>query len=225
MRVLVIGGSRGIGRNIATHLSKIHEVTSVSRGPISEDVHTEYPNLTHIGNIDVTKDDLNSLDLSKFDAMVNCVGVGHSGYLMKMSESSIDDLINVNIKSVVKSAQAYARHRANLGGIIINMSSITSFRGYQGLSVYSGTKGFINSFTQSLAVELAGKKFRVNAVAPGYVRTEMTKGVDLNKLEDSTPTKRLSTKEDISNMVEFLISDKASNITGQIITVDGGYSV
>jgi len=223
MKILISGGSRGLGRQIAITLASNpeNEVHTFSRSDVSEQSPS---NLKHFCNVDILQD-TNKLNLELYDVLINNAGVGYSGYLAKQDPEKIKETLNINTLSVIQITQKYIQKRFNLGGNIINISSIVSKRGYPGLSVYSASKGALNSFTQALAVELAGKGFRVNAILPGYIETKMTEGLPFDKIIINTPSKKLSTKQDIANIIEFLLSDKASNITGQLITIDGGYTV
>lgn len=229
-KVLITGGSRGLGRAIALKLSEEYDVTSCSRGKVSENLTSIYP-IKHISGIDVLKnEDLEKIDFSEFDILINNAGISYDGYLVKQDFNKIEILIQTNITSVINITKRYIQSRLNinLSGNILNISSIVSKRGYRGIAVYSATKAAINGFTIALAKEMANKGFRINAILPGYVQTSMLKNLSqdqIDSLSKATPLQRLATPQEIANAVEFIISDKAQFITGQLITVDGGFTI
>jgi 3-oxoacyl-[acyl-carrier protein] reductase len=159
--------------------------------------------------------------------LVNNAALGTSGVLASMRDTDIERLVRLNTispliltKYVVRSMMA-----GQGGGRIVNIASIVSFTGYSGLSVYGATKASIVGFTRSLSRELGPLGVTVNAVAPGFVDTAMTGGLDPAQREQivrRSALRRLADIEDVANAVEFLLSDKAKNVTGTVLTVDAG---
>lgn len=225
--ILLSGGSRGLGRDLALYLSNKNLVTTFSRGDISE---TAYK---HISGIDAKN--INDLDklypyLETADVLINNVGIAYDGILATQGQDAIKEILDVNIYSVIYLTKLYLRARLSkkLPGNIISISSIISIRGFSGLAAYSATKGAINSMTKSLAREMGPKGFRVNAVLPGYFESDLSKSLGPEKRKQivrRTPLGRLATTADICPVVEFLMSDNSSFITGQLVTVDGGLTV
>ena len=145
-----------------------------------------------------------------------------------MHESQISELIKVNIESPILLTKYVSRSMLiKQQGRIINISSIIATTGFNGLSVYGATKASLSGFTKSLARELGKAKITVNTVAPGYMKTAMTEGLEGAKLESikrRSPLGQLATVEDVAGTVSYLLSDDAKNITGTTITVDAGSS-
>ncbi|MBQ6896153.1 MAG: SDR family oxidoreductase [Oscillospiraceae bacterium] len=234
---LVTGASKGIGRQIAITLAEkgytvIGTYNSTSDGlDIISKLHgiiyekcdvSDYVQVValfaHI------KDSFKTLD-----CVVNCAGVSWVGLLQDMKEDEIAKLVNVNLNGTIyvcqQAADVMVKQHA---GSIVNISSIWGNNGASCEAVYSATKGGINAFTKALAQELAPSGIRVNAVCPGVIKTDMLSCFseeDLKNLAEETPLGRLGTVADVADTVEFLLSDKASFITGQIVTVDGGFSM
>jgi len=165
-------------------------------------------------------------DFSGIDVLVNNAGITRDGLLMKMSEENWDDVIRVNLKSVFNMTKAV--HTIMLKqrrGSIINMSSVVGVEGNAGQSNYSASKAGIIGFTKSIAQELGSRNIRCNAIAPGFIETEMTSKLsdDIKKgWIDKIPLKRAGLPEDVANLALFLASDLSSYISGQVINVCGG---
>ena len=163
------------------------------------------------------------------DLLLNNAGVVDDRYLLMLTEDSLDRSLDINIKGYFLCAQSVAlKMMRNKKGVIINMSSVSSVLALEGQSVYSATKGAVNSMTATLAKELARYGIRVNAVAPGFIETEMLDHIPQEKKDEylkNIPQKRFGKPEEIANLVSVLASDKLSYITGQTIMIDGGLSL
>ena len=172
-------------------------------------------------------------DVSKtygqIDVLVNNAGIVRDEYLLMLNPETLDKCFDLNVKGYFYCAQqAVLKMFRKKSGVVINMSSVSGILALAGQSVYSATKGAVNSLTQTMAKELAPYGIRVNAVAPGFIETEMLNALSDEKKQEylnAIPMHRLGTVEDVANVVSMLASDAASYITGQIITVDGGISL
>lgn len=161
----------------------------------------------------------------KIDILVNNAGISKVGLLMDSSVEDITDLISVNLLGPIYFSKEVSNHMISNGGAIINISSIWGEYGASCESIYSASKGGINTFTKALARELAMGNIRVNAIAPGVINTKMNSFLseeEKEELEEEIPMGRFGEGEEVSELAVFLASDKASYITGQIIKVDGG---
>jgi 3-oxoacyl-[acyl-carrier protein] reductase len=158
--------------------------------------------------------------------LVNNAAVGHGGTLALMHNTRIEELVRVNTLSPIMLTKYVVRNMMSDGvGRIVNVASIISFTGYSGLSAYAATKASVIGFTRSLAREVGRLGITVNAVAPGFLATEMTHGLAEEQREQivrRTALRRLTEVEDVANAVEYLLGDKARNISGTVITVDAG---
>lgn len=159
--------------------------------------------------------------------LINCAGIAVEGLLAAMNERQMDQVLAINLAGTLRLTRLALRKMltSSQGGSIINISSIIGLRGYSGLSAYAATKGGMDAITRSLARELGDRHIRVNSIAPGYLETEMTHGLDdaqRNQIVRRTPLGRLGTPRDVVGPVLFLLSDASAFVTGQVITVDGG---
>jgi len=165
-------------------------------------------------------------DFGPIYGLVNNAGVSFEGLLSLMPTSQIEQLVRVNMLSpIVLTKHVVRSMMVDGGGRIVNMASITAFTGYSGLAVYGATKESIVGFSRSMAREVGRIGVTVNAVAPGFIETDMTHGLNCEqrqKIERRSALKRLAEIDDVANAVEFLLSDKAKNITGTVLTVDAG---
>jgi len=165
----------------------------------------------------------------QIDCLVNAAGVSQFKQIQDVTGKDFDKIVNINLKSAILVSKFVAKNMIfNKSGKIINISSMWGNVGASVESVYSASKGAINTFTLSLAKELAPSGITVNAVCPGLINTKMNANLneeDLNNLVSATPLGRIGTPTDVANVVEFLSSNKANFITGQLITVDGGLSL
>lgn len=235
--VLVTGASRGIGKQIAITLSQngytvigTYNNTNSELSLITEKYGINFIKC-NVSDYNDVSEAFNYIlnNYGKLDATVNCAGVSYVGLLQDMTEQQIISLLATNLNGTIytcqKSADIMVRQHS---GNIINISSIWGNNGASCEAVYSASKGGINAFTKALAQELAPSGIRVNAICPGVIKTDMLNCFseqDMKNLEEETPLGRIGTTEDVANMVEFILSDKASFVTGQIITVDGGFSL
>jgi 3-oxoacyl-[acyl-carrier protein] reductase len=238
--VIVTGGSRGIGLGIVRKLTGSgYRVIVVARKQNSaftttmEEAELANPGSLHfvpfdLADIEGISDLVKTLrkDFGAIYGLVNNAGISFEGTLALMSTSHIEQLIRVNTLSPIVFTKSVVRSMmADGGGRVVNLASIIASTGYSGLSVYAATKASIIGFSRSLAREVGRLGVTVNSVAPGFVETDMTeslKGEQREKIERRSALRRLAEVEDVANAVEFLLSDKAKNITGTVITVDAG---
>lgn len=238
--VIVTGGSRGLGLGIARKLSAAgYRVIAIARKPNDElnaamqEAELANPGSFHfvpfdLANIEGISDLVRGLrkDFGAIYGLVNNAGISFDGVLAIMPTSQIEQLLRVNTLSpIVLTKYVVRTMMADGGGRIVNLASIIASTGYSGLSVYGATKASIIGFSRSLAREVGRMGVNVNSVAPGFVATEMThslKDEQRQQIERRSALKHLADVDDIANAVEFLLSDKAKNITGTVITVDAG---
>ncbi len=237
---LVTGASRGLGKAIAVQLAsdgaqvvvnyatssdKAAEVVSTiqSGGGKALAMQADVSNLEEVEKMVDTIYE----QFGKIDILVNNAGVTRDELLISMERKDWDKVISTNLGGLFNCTKAVAKYMmVQKSGRIINMSSVAGERGGRGQSNYAASKGAVNAFTRSVAMELARKKITVNAVAPGVVATEMSSEVIRRAQDiilDSVALKRLGQPEEIAKVVAFLASDDSSYITGEIIRVDGGF--
>ena len=164
-------------------------------------------------------------DFGTIHVLVNNAGITRDGLFMRMSSENWEAVINTNLNSAFYMTNSVIKQMIKQReGCIINMSSIVGLMGNAGQTNYSAAKAGLIGFTKSLAKELGSRNIRVNAIAPGFIQTDMTKDLDTEKISEHIPLKRLGLPEDIAKAVKFLAVD-AQYITGQVIGVDGGLVV
>ncbi|WNB17393.1 3-oxoacyl-[acyl-carrier-protein] reductase [Marivirga arenosa] len=165
-------------------------------------------------------------DFGSLDILVNNAGITKDNLLMRMTEEMWDDVININLKSCFNTVKAANRtFMKQKSGSIINMTSVVGVKGNAGQANYAASKAGIIGFTKSVALELGSRNIRSNAIAPGFIETEMTDALDEKTVQgwrDAIPLKRGGSPEDVADLCVFLGSDMSSYITGQVIQVDGG---
>lgn len=165
-------------------------------------------------------------DFGSIDVVINNAGITRDNLLMRMSEEQWDEVINTNLKSVFNMTKAVQRTMLKQRkGSIVNMSSVVGVKGNAGQANYAASKAGLLGFTKSVALELGSRNIRCNAIAPGFIETEMTGALDeatVQSWRDAIPLKRGGTTEDVANLALFLASDMSAYITGQTINVDGG---
>ena len=163
---------------------------------------------------------------SNIDVLVNNAGITRDNILLRMKENEWEDIINTNLSSVYKMSKSVLRGMIKKrSGRIISITSVVGAMGNAGQSNYSSSKAGIIGFTKSVALELGSRNIRCNAIAPGFIETEMTKALNNDQVNDwaeSIPLKRTGQVDDIANTSLFLASDMSSYITGQVINVCGG---
>jgi 3-oxoacyl-[acyl-carrier protein] reductase len=238
--VVVTGGSRGLGLAIAKKLAAAgYCAIAVARKETEQltaaiaETSRESPDAIRfvpfdLGDIDKIQQFVAGLRKSfgPIYGLVNNAALGTDGALSLMSNSKIAGLVHLNTLSpIVLTKYVVRAMMADGGGRIVNVASIVAFTGYSGLSVYSATKASMLGFTRSLAREVGRMGVNVNAVAPGFLDTEMTQGMaddQRAKVARRSALQRLPVVEDVGNAVEFLLGDGARSITGTVLTVDAG---
>ena len=236
--VIVTGGSRGWGVGIACKLADAgFRAIAIARKESAEltaaIAKSGHPDSFHfapfdLGEIEGIADLVKKLrkELGPIYGLVNNAGVSVEGSLAMMQISQIEQVVRLNTLSPMVMTKAVVRTMmADGGGRIVNIASVVAFTGYKGLSVYSATKASLIGFTRSLAREVGRLGVNVNAIAPGFVDTEMTRTLTpehRDQIVRRSALKRLVEVEDVANAVEFLLSDRAKNITGTVVTVDAG---
>jgi 3-oxoacyl-[acyl-carrier protein] reductase len=240
LNIIVTGGSRGLGLGIARKLTAAgYRVIAVARGE-SEQLASAMREMGHgqgsslhfrpfdLGNLPDIPELVKGMrkEFGPIHGLVNNAALGTSGILATMHDAQIERLARVNILSPIILTKYVVRSMmVDGGGRIVNVASIVSSTGYSGLSVYAATKASIVGFTRSLAREVGPLGINVNAVSPGFVDTDMTHtmgGQHRDQIVRRSALRRLAEVDDIANAVEFLLGDKAKNITGTVMTVDAG---
>ena len=236
---IVTGGSRGIGKSIALYLASLGANIVVNYNNNRDAANTIVQEIESMGRIALAiKADIGkSAEVDEFikvvyenfdhiDILINNAGITRDGLLMRMKEEQWDEVINTNLKGTFLMTKAIIRKMIkNKKGKIINIASIVGTTGNAGQSNYSASKAGVIGFTKSIAKEVASRGIQVNAIAPGFIQTDMTKTLseDIKKgLLNSIPANKLGRPEDIAYMVGYLSSELSDYITGQIIHVDGG---
>lgn len=165
-------------------------------------------------------------DFENIDILINNAGITKDNLLMRMSEADFDSVIDVNLKSVFNMTKAIQRtFLKQRSGSIINMSSVVGVKGNAGQANYAASKAGMIGFTKSVALEIGSRNIRCNAIAPGFIETEMTEKLDEKTVQgwrDAIPLKRGGSPEDIANACLFFASDLSVYVTGQVLNVDGG---
>lgn len=239
--VIVTGGSRGLGLGSARKLTadgfqviaiarqKSDQLASVmAEAPCGQSgsVHFKSFDLCNIAGIPGLVKELRN-EFGPIYGLVNNAGIGTSGVLATMRDAQIEELVAFNIVSPLTLTKYVVRSMMvdGGGGRIVNIASIAAATGYSGLSVYSASKAALVAFTRSLAREIGPLKINVNAVAPGFVDTDLTRGLAEQqriRVTRKSALRHLVEIEDVANAVAFLFSDNAKNITGTVLTVDAG---
>lgn len=165
-------------------------------------------------------------DFGTVDILINNAGITKDNLLMRMSEEDFDKVIEINLKSVFNMTKAVQKVMLkNRAGSIVNMSSVVGVKGNAGQANYAASKAGMIGFTKSIALELGSRNIRCNAIAPGFIETEMTAKLNEDVVKgwrDAIPLKRGGSPEDVANVCVFLGSDMSAYVTGQVINVDGG---
>ena len=236
---LITGATRGIGRGVAlkfaeqganiafTYVSSEDKAIALEKELAAFGIKVKGYK-SDAGNFKAA-DELVTTVVAEFgtiDILVNNAGITRDTLLMRMSEQQWDEVINANLKSVFNLTKAVQKPMLKAKyGSIINMSSVVGVKGNPGQSNYAASKAGIIGFTKSVALELGSRNIRSNAIAPGFIETEMTAALDEKKVQewrDGIPLKRGGTAEDVANLTLFLASDMSAYITGQCINVCGG---
>jgi len=237
--VIITGASRGIGKGIAEVFAKNGANIAFTYSSSAESALALENELNQLGikakgyqsnaaNFNEAQSFVDAV-LSEFgtiDVLINNAGITKDNLLMRMSEEDFDNVINVNLKSVFNMTKAIQKtFLKNRAGSIINMSSVVGVKGNAGQTNYAASKAGVIGFTKSVALELGSRNIRCNAIAPGFIETEMTAKLNEDVVQgwrDSIPLKRGGTTEDVANCCLFLASDMSTYISGQVINVCGG---
>src|SRR5438876_3517079 len=239
-RVIVTGGSRGLGLAIVRRLiCEGYGAIAVAR-QMNDQLASTIEHAEHVrpGSLQFRPFDLAEVpeiptfvktlrkEFGPIYGLVNNAALGTDGALAIMHNAQIERLIRVNTLSPIVLTKYVVRHMmADGGGRIVNVTSIVGFTGYSGLSVYSATKASLIGFTRSLAREVGRLGVTVNAVAPGFLDTEMTRGLEGDRRErvmQRSALRRFPEVDDVADAVEFLLGPKSKSITGTVLTVDAG---
>ncbi len=239
---IVTGGSRGIGKAIAIKLAQqganivINDVVELEK---MESAVTEVKAFgvdcealkADVSNEEEVKDMVKTV-IDKFggiDILVNNAGITRDGLLVKMKESDWELVMDVNLKGVFNCTKGVIRSMmSKRSGCIVNISSVVGITGNPGQANYSASKAGIIGFTKSVAKEVGARNVRVNAVAPGFINTDMTDGLPeavKEKFMENIPLGRYGDAEEVAEVVAFLCEDRSRYVTGQVITVDGGMAL
>ena len=232
---LVTGGSQGIGRAIAEFLAEKGSdvvILDVMDGSDARDAILARGVKGLYLNMDVT--DYRQVEkavqtvigeMGGIDNLVNNAGITRDKLLLRMTEEEWDRVVQVNLKGVFNCTKAVVRHLLKKGGSIVNIASVAGLAGNAGQSNYAASKAGIIGFTKSVAKEYGERGIRVNVVAPGFIRTDMTASLDekyRETMRQAVPLKRAGEPRDVAHVVYFLLSDYSAYITGEVINVSGG---
>ncbi len=236
---LITGASKGIGKKIAevfaqhganvafTYLSSVEQGEALEKELANAGTKVKGYR-SDASDFKAAEELINQIvtDFGTIDIVVNNAGITKDGLLMRMSEEQWDAVININLKSVFNITKAASKPMMKQrSGVFINMSSIVGVQGNAGQGNYSASKAGIIGFTKSIAKELGSRNIRSNAIAPGFIRTEMTDALPTDVVEGWNkliPLQRMGQTEDVANVALFLASDLGAYVNGQTISVCGG---
>jgi 3-oxoacyl-[acyl-carrier protein] reductase len=236
---IITGASRGIGSGIAkifaeqganvafTYSSSVESALALENELNSLGIKAKgyKSNAADFNEAQKLVDDVIA-EFGTIDVLINNAGITKDNLLMRMSEEDFDKVIEINLKSVFNMTKAVQKIMLkNRKGSIVNMSSVVGVKGNAGQANYAASKAGMNGFTKSIALELGSRNIRCNAIAPGFIETEMTAKLNEEVVKgwrDAIPLKRGGTPEDVANVCVFLASDMSAYVTGQVINVDGG---
>ncbi|MBX7232139.1 MAG: 3-oxoacyl-[acyl-carrier-protein] reductase [Bdellovibrionales bacterium] len=235
--ILITGASRGIGAGVAQKLAELGgriALTYSSNRERAEEVCKSLPGSGHfILAMDVTQSEsvqqgfekLNDV-FDRLDGLVNNAGITSDQLILRMKEEEFDSVMNTNLRGTfLCSKLAVKKMLKSRTGSIVNISSVIGQMGNPGQTNYAASKSGVEGFTRALALEVASRSIRVNAVAPGYIVTSMTDSLDAKQQEaivNRIPLARLGTVEDVAYLVAYLLSDESTYVTGQVLHVNGG---
>jgi 3-oxoacyl-[acyl-carrier protein] reductase len=236
---IITGASRGIGSGIAkvfaqnganvafTYSSSVESALALENELKALGIKSKgyKSNAADFNEAQKLVDDVMA-DFGNIDILINNAGITKDNLLMRMSEEDFDAVMNINLKSVFNMTKAVQKVMLkNRAGSIVNMSSVVGVKGNAGQANYAASKAGMIGFTKSIALELGSRNIRCNAIAPGFIETEMTAKLNEDVVKgwrESIPLKRGGTPEDVANVCVFLSSDMSAYVTGQVINVDGG---
>ena len=235
---LVTGGSRGIGRACALKLAQAGYDVAINYAGNEEAANKTVEEIKALGvdaqayKFDIADNEATAKAIEeiiakfgRIDVLVNNAGITRDGLFMRMNKDNWNAVINTNLTGAYNVSQPVVKiMMKQRSGAIVNMASIVGVYGNAGQANYAAAKAGLIGFTKSLAKELASRNIRVNAVAPGFIQTDMTKDLDSEKISEHIPLKRLGLADDIAGAVKFLAVD-APYITGQVLQVDGGLTI
>ena len=239
---VVTGASRGIGRAIATKLAKLGATVIINyNGSAEKAEEVKQKIIADGGRAEIMQCNVADYDsceaffkeiihqFKRIDILVNNAGITKDGLMMRMSEEDFTSVIDVNLKGTFHGIRFASRQMMKQrSGRIINMSSVVGISGNAGQVNYAASKAGVIGMTKSAAKELASRNITVNAIAPGFIETDMTSVLSEKVIEETMkqiPLGRLGSAEDIAETAAFLASDAAAYITGQVISVDGGMAM
>lgn len=239
---LITGAGRGIGKEIALRLAKDGFDIALNYRSNLEEAKTVEAELQELGaDVYIVKGDVSKMQdcefvfnssveyFGKLDVLVNNAGITKDNLILRMTEDDFDAVIETNLKSAFLMMKLAAKHMSKRReGRIINISSIVGVRGNAGQVNYAASKAGVIGMTKSLARELGSRNVLVNAVAPGFIKSDMTDKLSpevIKKYEEEIALRKLGTTTDVANLVAFLAGDNSSYITGQVISVDGGMNI
>jgi 3-oxoacyl-[acyl-carrier protein] reductase len=236
---IITGASRGIGSGIAkvfaeqganvafTYSSSVESTMALENELNAFGIKAKgyQSNAANFDEAQKLVDDVIA-EFGTIDVLINNAGITKDNLLMRMSEEDFDKVIEINLKSVFNMTKAVQKIMLkNRKGSIVNMSSVVGVKGNAGQANYAASKAGMNGFTKSIALELGSRNIRCNAIAPGFIETEMTAKLNEDVVKgwrEAIPLKRGGTPEDVANVCVFLASDMSAYVTGQVINVDGG---
>lgn len=243
--VIITGGTRGIGLGVVEKLADLgynvaftYRAEEKTAKEIVKKLRAQYPeqvflvskcDVSNMEDVRVVFDQFREDFNNPIDILINNAGITRDKLFVRMTEDDWNSVINTNLNSVYYTTKALINNFIiNKTGNVINISSISEIYGNVGQANYSASKAGIIGLTKTLAKELGRKNIRVNAIAPGYIKTKMVAEVEtnlLNKMIYDIPLKRLGSVEEVANVVAFLCSDASNYITGHVIHVDGGLTL
>ena len=236
--VIITGASKGIGKEIAINFaSKKANIILISRDikslkkleiSLKKTTKSVLSIACDVSNLSSFIDAVKIVEkkFQKIDILINNAGITKDNLILRLNENDWEDVINVNLKGCFNGIKSVSRNMIrNKSGKIINISSIIGLTGNIGQSNYAASKAGIIGLTKSIAKEFASRNINVNAIAPGYIETDMTEKLDVknkNQFIKNIPLNRLGKPKDVANLVLYLASEYSDYITGQTITIDGG---